>query len=48
MGDKPTTFDALSTDELTGLAALMEGTARVTGQVARQLAATVPAEPPAA
>jgi PAS domain S-box-containing protein len=32
MSDKPTTFDALSTDELTGLAALMEGTAHVTGQ----------------
>jgi len=32
MSDKPTTIDALSTDELTGLAALMEGTARVTGQ----------------
>jgi len=32
MSDKPTTFDALSSDELTGLAALMEGTAHVTGQ----------------
>jgi PAS domain S-box-containing protein len=32
MSDKPTTIDALSTDELTGLVALMEGTAHVTGQ----------------
>jgi PAS domain S-box-containing protein len=32
MSDKPTTIDALSTDELTGLIALMEGTAHVTGQ----------------
>ena len=32
MTDKPTTFDDLSSDELTGLAAIMEGTAHVTGQ----------------
>ena len=46
MSDKPTTADAPSTNELTALAAIAEGTAHVTGQeffrsLARHLAAAV-------
>jgi len=46
MSDKPTTHDTPSTDELTALAAIVEGTARVTGQeffcsLVRHLAAAV-------